>query len=200
MIKIKKLRKITETMLTGNQENNMKLILKNIKENLDDFSYDGDIEEFKVLKSNSKNLFGIYALQNENNDIVAFFQVLEKSNDIGELNLVYVSPEARGNKLTEKFILFMKRILGYSKILLGDRFSPDMLQFVKNIQKRFIVNWTNGKELEPFNDENIEKYASYMEPTGWQVILENSTDMTKYPRYYGENGKLSESFYSCYID
>lgn len=199
MIKIKKVKNVKETMITGSQEGNMKQILKIINDNIDNFSYDGDIEQFKVLKSNLDNLYGIYAIQNEKNDIIAFYQVLPKNNDTKILNLLYVAPEGRGNKLSEKFVEYMKRHLGCSKILLGDRFSPDMFNLVKNLSKRFTVNWENEKEglVEPYKEETIDNFVSLMGPTGWQIILENSFDKTIYPRFYGENGNFAGSFYSC---
>ena len=133
--------------------------------------YIADIEQFKVLMSDSLQVPGAttYTLWNENK-LVAFASVINEN----EVDGVWVDSEYRGQKILSKLLWFFKTRLNKSPLILGDIHSTDMQEVVKGLS-RFEKKWFNikTKEVEPFNVETVDKYYSFLKPTNWRLMLEN---------------------------
>jgi hypothetical protein len=133
--------------------------------------YIADIEQFKVLMSDSLQVPGAttYTLWNENK-LVAFASVINEN----EVDGVWVDSEYRGQKILSKLLWFFKTRLNKSPLILGDIHSTDMQEVVKGLS-RFEKKWFNikTKEVEPFNVETLDKYYSFLKPTNWRLMLEN---------------------------
>jgi hypothetical protein len=133
--------------------------------------YIADIEQFKVLTSDSLQVPGAttYTLWDENK-LVAFASLVNEN----EVDGVWVDSEYRGQKILSKLLWFFKTRLNKSPLILGDIHSTDMQEVVKGLS-RFEKKWFNikTKEVEPFNAETLDKYYSFLKPTNWRLMLEN---------------------------
>ena len=139
-----------------------------------DYDYVGDIEYIKVMQQDDVFLLVI------DGNAIAFFQVSVQ----GELLNAYVSATHRNTGVFTKFIWFLKRTLNYSRIIFGDRHSPDTQEVVKRLHKRFNVYWSNGIATREFDPNNTDEFYSDKAPTGWKIILENDGDFSEWPKSF----------------
>ena len=148
-----------------------------------------DIEDYKVLQD------GIYYSLWYDTTLVA---VCSLSNANNEIDDVYVNPEYRGRKIFSMMLWFFKTRLNRSPLMIGPVHSTDMQEVVKGLS-RFNKYWYNIKtnEKEPFSLDTLANFYSYLQPTPWRLMLENSGEFD-WPMY-NVAGFVKES-YDSYID
>ena len=93
---------------------------------------------------------------------------------------------------------FFKTRLNRNQLLLGAVHSKDMQEVVKGLG-RFNKKWYNidTNETKPFDIDNLDDYYSYLGPTSWRLMLENTSNFN-WPMF-NNNGFVKES-YQSYID
>lgn len=137
----------------------------------------GDIERVGVYKA---NVLGstFYITSHDGKTVLGYYQM-----NGNELISAYVIPEMRKQNLTAMFLLFLKRSEGMSKITIGDQQSRNMIAVLKKIYTRFDTSWEKDGVKIPYNPATIDKFYSDKK-TGWQVVLENDGDFSKWPKFY----------------
>jgi hypothetical protein len=137
----------------------------------------GDIEKVHVYKI---KLLGslFYITSHDGKTVLGYYQV-----DNNELIGAYVIPEMRRQNLTAMFLLFLKRSEGMSKIIIGDQQSHNMIAVLQKVYKRFDTNWEKDGKKIPYDPATIDNFYSDKK-TGWQVVLENDGDFSKWPKFY----------------
>lgn len=148
-----------------------------------------DIEEYKVLKD------GIYYSLWYDNNLVAVCSLSDTTNIVDD---VYVNPLYRGKKIFSMMLWFFKTRLNRSTLMLGQVHSTDMQEVIKGLS-RFDKYWYNTRtnEKEPFSVDTIDNFYSYLQPTAWRLVLENSGEFD-WPMYNTE-GYVKEA-YTPYLD
>lgn len=147
-----------------------------------------DIENYKVIKYET-----YYSLWDNNNLI--FFCSLSDDNTVDD---VYIVPQYRGKKIFSMMLWFFKTRLNKSPLILGKVHSTMMQEIVKGLS-RFNKYWYNikTKDTVPFSLDNLDNFYSYLQPTDWRLILENSGEFN-WPMY-NIKGFVKES-YEPYLD
>jgi hypothetical protein len=141
-----------------------------------DATHVGDIEQHKIIKKN--NYYAITV----NNNPVAYLQLNTKeiNNQIfDELNIIYTTPEFRGQNLMKKLVFFLKNSLQKS-IMFGREQSKAGQGFIRSLSNsgRFPMYWLNVKtgEKQPYNSTedhfSLKPYRSVSEYTDWRIIIE----------------------------
>jgi len=148
-----------------------------------------DIEEYKVLKD------GIYYSLWYDNNLVAVCSLSDTTNTVDD---VYVNPLYRGKKIFSMMLWFFKTRLNRSTLMLGQVHSTDMQEVIKGLS-RFDKYWYNTRtnEKEPFSVDTLDNFYSYLQPTAWRLVLENSGEFD-WPMYNTE-GYVKEA-YTPYLD
>lgn len=148
-----------------------------------------DIEDFKVLQD------GIHYSLWDNDMLVAVCSL----SDDNTIDNVYVSSKYRGRKIFSMMIWFFKTRMNRSPLIIGPTHSKMMQEVVKGLS-RFSKQWYNIEthEKEPFSLDTLENYYSYLQPTPWRLMLENSGDFSDWPMFNGA-GFVKES-YEPYVD
>jgi hypothetical protein len=92
---------------------------------------------------------------------------------------------------------FFKTRMNRSPLMIGQVHSKIMQDVVKGMS-RFNKSWINIKtnEKQPFSIDTLDQYYSYLSPTNWRLILENSGEFN-WPMKGG--GFVIES-YEPYVD
>jgi hypothetical protein len=134
--------------------------------------------EFEVLrKADSQQ--SEFILRSQNETVAFYVVVMDREN--ATIEQAYVAPEARGQRLTEKFCWFLQTRMN-KKILFGQHMSNDAIALARSLaqSKRFRLFWVRGDEREPFDpDEAIGDeiddgtHWAYEGPTGWRLIAES---------------------------
>lgn len=137
----------------------------------------GDLQHYQVYKR-ARDKFTDYAVFDKES-IIAFF-VLEQN----ELLNAYVKPEHRKQGVFSMFLFFLKRNEGFTKIIIGDLHSEATVEAIKHIAIRFHVYWTNGEIKVPYDPAKIDDFYSHLEPTEWQIVLENNGDFSRWPKKF----------------
>lgn len=165
-----------------------KFIDKNKQYWLENGKYIADIEDFKVLQNGTH-----YSLWD--NDILVSVASLSNNNEVDD---VWVNSDYRGKKIFSMMLWFFKTRLNRNQLILGAVHSKDMQEVVKGLS-RFDKKWYNidTKETKPFDIDTLDDYYSYLEPTPWRLMLEN-TGKFNWPMF-NNNGFVKES-YESYID
>ena len=183
--------KIEEMTMRGP---NLSTIAQNFANNhatqwLKNRKYIADIEEFKVLQD------GIFYSLWDDNILVA---VASLTDDTNEVDNVWVNSDYRGKKIFSMMLWFFKTRLNRNQLLLGAVHSKDMQEVVKGLG-RFNKKWYNidTNETKPFDIDNLDDYYSYLGPTSWRLMLENTSNFN-WPMF-NNNGFVKES-YQSYID
>lgn len=184
-----KINDVTETLITGNPEKIMSSIIDNI--DVDSLKHVGDIEHYKVLFDNN-----LYLIMNQDNKVG--YAVIEMDGNIPVLDQLYISDVYRGKGIGEMFILYLKRIEGYSKIKFGLQQSLDAMKMVDRISHRFDIYWEKDGETMDYNEVNNDIAYSYGGNTGWQLVLENHMSMEG-ERYYNRGSPKMSMFYECLL-
>lgn len=148
-----------------------------------------DIENYKVLQD------GIYYSLWDETNLVA---VCSLSNESNEVDDVYVNPEYRSKKIFSMMLWFFKTRLNRSPLMLGQVHSKMMQEVIKGLS-RFNKYWYNIKtnEKEPFPVDTLDNFYSYLQPTSWRLMLENSGEFN-WPMH-NDNGFVKEA-YEPYVD
>ena len=162
----------------------------------ENYKHIGDIEQFQVLKKND-----IYLLMSK--DVgVAFFEVQKCDASEAEpysnstlINVTYIDDVFRGKDLLEKFIWFLKRHEGGSKILLGDIHSAMMVNAVKKLSKRFETSWVKKDEKVKYDPTNVDDFYGAGHTTGWQIMFENQGNFESWPRFFNEDSPDIKQYY-----
>lgn len=97
---------------------------------------------------------------------------------------VWIAPEARGQRLFTKFLLFLKVDRGYSRLALGEVHSDDTYNLLKGGGlKAFKKHWekSNGERAE-FSPQTIDEFYRLGR---WRLVLENTANLS---RLIGESG------------
>lgn len=133
--------------------------------------YIADIEQFKVLVSDSEQVPGALVYTLWDNNVLSAFAVLVGDN---EVDGVWVNPDYRGQRILSKILWFFKTRLNKSPLILGDIHSTDMQEVIKGLS-RFEKKWYNIRtnEVEPFSLNTLDNFYSYERPTPWRLMLEN---------------------------
>lgn len=149
----------------------------------------GDIENYKVLQD------GIYYSLWDDTILV---MVCSLSNTENKVDDVYVNPKYRGKKIFSMMLWFFKTRLNRSPLMLGEVHSKMMQEVIKGLS-RFNKYWYNIKtnEKEIFSLDTIDDFYSYLQPTPWRLMLENSGEFD-WPKFSG-NGFVKES-YEPYVE
>lgn len=150
--------------------------------------YIADIETYKVLQD------GIYYSLWDDTILVAVCSL----SDVNLVDNVYVNPEYRGKKIFSMMLWFFKTRLNRSPLMLGEIHSKDMLDVIQGLS-RFRKYWYNIKteQIELFSLDTLDNFYSYLQPTNWRLMLENTGEFN-WPRYNGD-GFIKES-YSPWVD
>ena len=152
------------------------------------YKHIGDIEHFKVLKKGY-----IYLLMRE--DVgVAFFEV-RKNYKALLIDVVYIDQSFRGKDVFEKFIWFLKKHKGGSKILIGDVHSEKMINAIKKLSKKFEISWVKGNQKIKFDPEKINDFYGVGHTTGWQIMLENGGDFSGWPLFFNARSPDIKQYY-----
>lgn len=151
--------------------------------------YIADIENYKVVQD------GIYYSLWDGETLVASCSLSNSNNEVDD---VYVSREYRGKKIFSMMLWFFKTRLNRSPLLLGPVHSKMMQEVIKGLS-RFEKYWYNIRtnEKKPFSSETLDDFYSYLQPTSWRLMLENSGEFN-WPMYNG-NGFIKEA-YTPYVD
>ena len=151
--------------------------------------YIADIEEFKVLQD------GVFYSLWDNNTLVAIASLTDNTNEVDN---VWVNSDYRGRKIFSMMLWFFKTRLNRTQLLLGAVHSKDMQEVVKGLSK-FDKKWYNidTNEIKPFDIDTLDDYYSYLGPTSWRLMLEN-TNHFNWPMF-NHAGFVKES-YELYID
>jgi hypothetical protein len=137
----------------------------------------GDIEKAHVYRT---SLMGstFYIISHDGKTVLGYYQL-----DGNEVLGAYVIPEMRQQNLTAMFLLFLKRNEGMSKIIIGDQQSANMIATLKKIYTRFDTSWEKDGTKIPYHPNTISNFYD-VKKTGWQIILENDGDFSKWPKFY----------------
>jgi hypothetical protein len=148
-----------------------------------------DIENYKVLQDQ------IYYSLWDGNELVACCSLSNSNNEVDD---VYVAAEYRGKKIFSMMLWFFKTRLNRSPLMLGSVHSNMMQEVVKGLT-RFNKYWYNitTNETQPFSIETLDDYYSYLQPTKWRLMLENSGTFN-WPMFNGA-GFIKEA-YEPYVD
>jgi len=176
-MKIKEILLPEMTMKTGSMES-LSIFFENALKERDSYTHIGDIESIRVLKKND-----IYLLI-DNNDIgIGFFQVYD-NNKVATINVLFVDKPFRKTGIFTKFLWFLKRNEQYNQIKIGDTHSQDTVEVIKHLSKRFNIFWIKDNEKIPYDIATIDRFYSTMNPTGWEIVLENDYDFSSWPKFY----------------
>lgn len=173
--------KIEEMTMRGPDYNNLaSKLAKDYAPKWKTGEYIADIEQFKVLVSNSEQIPGALTYTLWDGDKLAAFASLVGGN---EVDGVWVDSDYRGQRILSKLLWFFKTRLNKSPLILGDIHSKDMQEVVKGLS-RFEKKWYNirTKEVEPFSSETLDNYYSLDRPTAWRLMLENDGEFN-WPMY-----------------
>lgn len=155
------------------------------------YQHVGDIEHLQVLLKEIKGQKNYLLMDSDTG--VGFFE-LEKN----EILALYIEDKYRRQGIAAKMIWFLKKHEGYSKLTLSDVHSPDTVEMVKKLSKKFDVSWTKGNEKVKYDPEEIDKFYSHQKPTGWKIMLENDGDFSDWPRFF--NGPDPRCHYDWLIE
>lgn len=172
--------------------------------NIDEYEYTADIEHIKVFKKDhGKN--GIIYLLTLDDEPVGFYQVLVLDQNKCELSVAYLDEKFRKQKITQKFLFFLKSREHYSFIRLGDYHSPGTVELVKSLPKMFDVYWVKDNERIEYDEKEIDNFYSKKIPTGWHIVLENFGTYTNgnekgWPRFFEECDPGLKKFYDYFLE
>jgi hypothetical protein len=79
------------------------------------------------------------------------------------------------------FLVFLKRVEHFNRIILGDLHSEDTIKAVQRIYKRFNTFWFDGTKKIPYDPETIDQFYGLTTKTPWKIILENDYDWSDWP-------------------
>ena len=164
------------TLKAGDLSNSLNLIFQRIKREHDNFEHIGDIGNIKVLQNENFYLLEV-------DEPIGFFEVLSINDSRLEIRNAFIDQSQRGNNLFEKFVWFLKRILHFKEIQLGDIHSQDTVALLKKLSLRFDISWEKGSEKEKYSPEKADNFYSVKKPTGWKIVLENDGDFSSWPRF-----------------
>jgi hypothetical protein len=147
-----------------------------------------NIEKYQVIKDN--NYYSLW----DDDTLVAYCSLIDTNNLVDN---VYVAPSHRGQKIFSMMLWFFKTRMNRSPLMIGQVHSKIMQDVVKGMS-RFNKSWINIKtnEKQPFSIDTLDQYYSYLSPTDWRLILENSGEFN-WPMKGG--GFVIES-YEPYVD
>lgn len=189
------------TMRAGSLEAGMKAFFDFYSNKKSEFKHVGDIEKIKVLKGEMNNST-IYVLTLDN-EAIAYFVTL-MNNSFTVFNGAYVVPAHRSQKLTEKFLAFLKKHENGSKILFGKTHSSATVELIKSIAKsmRYELSWVSddGKKKEKYDEKTIDKFYSLTKPTEWSVLLENDGIFEGAQRFYNLENHDLHQFYDWWVE
>jgi hypothetical protein len=151
--------------------------------------YIADIEDYKVLQD------GIYYSLWDKNNLVAVCSLTNAENMVDD---VYVTSEYRGRKIFSMMLWFFKTRLNRSPLMIGPTHSIMMQEVIKGLS-RFNKYWYNisTSEKATFSLDTLDDFYSYLQPTSWRLMLENSGEFN-WPMF-NEGGFVKES-YEPYVD
>ena len=151
------------------------------------YKHIGDIEHFKVLKKDN-----IYLLMSGSTG-VAFFEVRKVYKSL-LLDIIYIDEPFRGKDVLEKFIWFLKKHKGGSKITIGDVHS-EKVNAIKKLSKKFEISWVKGNQKIKYDPEKINDFYGTGHTTGWQIMLENDGDFSDWPLFFNEQSPDIKQYY-----
>lgn len=203
-----KLSDLKEMAIKGPSMENLDLFFRTEFKNINEYDYTADIElkthkDVDILKVYKKDYGtkGIIYLLRFNDENVGFYQVMEKSSKFCQLLTAYLDKNFRRQKITQRFLIFLKTREGYSSIELGDIHSPDTIELIKSLPQMFNVYWVKDGEKIEYNKNEIDKYYSKTYDTEWQIVLENDCKtMVDWPRFFEERDPGIKKFYSCFVE
>lgn len=183
------------TMKAGDLTKTVKIYLSQYVDELekhpDRFEHVGDIEQIKVFKKKENRWF-IYLLMSEEIG-VGYFEVhisgaseKEPFKNSSLIEVAYIDEKFRGKSLLEKFIWFLKKHEGTSKILIGDVHSSMMVPAIKKLSKRFDTNWVQDEKKVKYDPETVDEYYNTSASTGWLVMFENQGSFEGWPIFFNE--------------
>ena len=191
---------VTETMKTGSSENDLGQIFNHlVKTHYHNAKHIGDmafINIYYIFLDKSHLYF--FAREDEP---IGFANTVDVNNGITFEN-VFIKHDERNRKVLSSFILFLKRIENVKRIHFGKYHSPDMVDVIKRLSKRYLLQWlnTNTGEVKDFNPDKDDPYYNISESTEWEVILEKYDTISKWERYMDVNNPKQTMLYECFID
>lgn len=150
-------------------------------------TYIADIEKFKVLQ------YGKYYSLWDSDQLVGFCSLMNSIVDDA-----YVDEEYRGQKIFSLMLWFFKTRLDHDQLIIGSVHSPMMQEVVKGLSRfeKFWINLETNEKIA-FDPVNVDEYYSYLMPTKWRLVLENTGEFN-WPMF-NSDGFVKESYYP-YID
>lgn len=173
--------------------------------NISEYKHTADIEHIKVFKKDHGKVNGIIYLLTMNEEPVGFYQILELEPNKCELSVAYLDEKFRRQKITQKFLFFLKTREHYSTIRLGEYHSPGTIELVKTLPKSFDVYWVKDDEKIKYDEKEIDKFYSKRIPTGWYIVLENFGVYTNgnekgWPRFFEDGDPGMKKFYDYFLE
>ena len=183
------------TMRVGNLDKNAtEFAERNSTRWLEDGAHVGDIEKFTIRK-----LYDVYSVW-DSDELIACCTADKIPNNPAIVDRLWVKKERRGEKILSKLLWFLKSREGFDRMLLGNMHSDDTAEMIKGL-RAFTKSWYKDGASEPFSIDTTDRYYSNKQPTGWQLMLENTYDFTaEMPRFYDINTDFIRTSYSAFID
>lgn len=195
-----KIRDVTETMKTGPSESDLGQIYDHlIKTHYPRSQHIGDMGFIKVFYIHLDKTH-LYFFVRDGKPI-GFSNTVDVNDGVTFEN-VYVEKSERNRKVLSSFILFLKRVEKVRRIHFGKYHSPDMVDVVKRLSKRYNLQWLNTDTGETVDYDPMvdDPYYDIGEPTAWEVILEKYDTVTQWERYIDLNNPTQTMLYESFID
>jgi hypothetical protein len=146
----------------------------------------GQIEKYDLRK-----FLDMYSLW-DNDRYVASAQL----TDYSEVNLLHVDTKYRNQQILSKLLWNFKTRQGRNKLILNQYHSDDLYDIIKNGGlSRFKKYWQNSEgRTESFNPNTVDKFYSFLGPTGWYLILENTHQFNDMPHYTEGKNWITEDY------
>lgn len=195
-----KIRDVTETMKTGSSESDLGQIYDHlVTTHYQNSKHIGDMGFIKVyyIRLDKTHLYFFV----RDDKPIGFSNTVDVNDGVTFEN-VYVEKDERNRKVLSSFILFLKRIEKVRRIHFGKYHSPDMVDVVERLSKRYSLQWLNADtgELVDYNPAVDDPYYGIGEPTPWEIILEKYDTVTPWERYIDLNSPKQTMLYESFVD
>lgn len=140
----------------------------------------GEIEHYTLRKSAN-----IYSLWDDDAYVASASLSDEDAQGLSLVNLMYVAPEYRAQGILSKLLWNFKTRQNRSKLVLQQVHSDDLYTIIANGGlSRFNKHWINANcETQPFDLDTLNQFYRYDQPSGWRLVLENTGDLTFFPKF-----------------
>jgi len=123
---------------------------------------------------------------------------LEDSDRMGmsEVNLLHVDAKYREQKILSRLLWNFKSRQNRKQLVLNQIHSDDLYSIiVGGGLSRFEKFWIDQSgQTKPFDNNTINQFYSHGGPTGWRLVLENSYDLSFFPKFSPGTNWLLEDY------